>query len=180
MEILKAPIQDDKNYIIYSNGKVWSNKTNQFLKINKNHWGYSIVDLSINGQTKRKFIHRLVAETFIPNPNNYETVNHIDENKSNNDISNLEWCSQKYNNNYGTRIQRADETIGIRDNHHSAKKIAMCDKKTHEIIKIFGSISSACDEICNKTTASEIGNISQCAKGNRKSAYGYYWQFILK
>lgn len=55
-------------------------------------------------------IHTLVAMAFIPNPNNLPCVNHIDENKSNNSLDNLEWCTWQYNNTYGTRVQRAVET----------------------------------------------------------------------
>ena len=64
---------------------------------------YYIVWLCKNGKSKQYSIHRLVAETFIPNPKNLPQVNHIDENKENNCVNNLEWCSAKYNCNYGNR-----------------------------------------------------------------------------
>lgn len=64
-----------------------------------------------NGQRYKKTIHRLVAEAFIPNPNNYPCINHKDENKENNNVSNLEWCTYKYNSNYGTCRKRAIEKI---------------------------------------------------------------------
>ena len=62
---------------------------------------YFVIGLHKDGKRKYKAIHRLVAETFIPNPNNYPVVNHKDENKLNNRIDNLEWCTHKYNSNYG-------------------------------------------------------------------------------
>ena len=62
--------------------------------------GYEKIALSINGKRKIKYIHRLVAETFIPNPNNYKEVNHKDNNPSNNRVDNLEWCDRKYNLDY--------------------------------------------------------------------------------
>jgi hypothetical protein len=62
---------------------------------------YYVIGLHKNGKRKYKAIHRLVAETFIPNPNNYPLVNHKDENKLNNCVDNLEWCTHKYNSNYG-------------------------------------------------------------------------------
>ena len=62
---------------------------------------YFVIGLHKNGKKKYKAIHRLVAEAFIPNPNNYPIVNHKDENKENNYVDNLEWCTHKYNSNYG-------------------------------------------------------------------------------
>ena len=67
---------------------------------------YWQVYLCVNGKGKSKSVHRLVAEAFIPNPDNLPEVNHKDENRYNNHIDNLEWCTHKYNVNYGTRNQR--------------------------------------------------------------------------
>lgn len=65
--------------------------------------GYIRISLNKDGNKKKYSVHRLVAQTFIPNPHNYPQINHIDENKQNNNINNLEWCTVKYNNNYGSR-----------------------------------------------------------------------------
>ena len=70
-------------------------------KFTKNKYGYLVVGLHKNGKEKKFLVHRLVAENFIDNPQKYEEVNHIDENKTNNSVANLEWCSRKYNVNYG-------------------------------------------------------------------------------
>jgi len=83
----------DKNYSISSDGRVYSKRRNMFLKPYCNTKKYMCVDI----YKKSTRIHRLVAENFIPNPNNYEQINHIDGNKENNDISNLEWCSNRMN-----------------------------------------------------------------------------------
>lgn len=72
--------------------------------------GYLLVDLSVNNKSTRKYVHRLVAETFLPNPLGYPQVNHKDEDKSNNSVCNLEWCTAAYNNRYGTAKSRARET----------------------------------------------------------------------
>lgn len=82
-------------------------KEYKILKPCYNSRGYLDVTLKINKNKVHKVIHRLVAEAFIPNPNNYEYVNHKDENKSNNNVENLEWCNHKYNCNYGTTIERS-------------------------------------------------------------------------
>ena len=68
--------------------------------------GYLTVNLYCNGQKQSKLIHRLVGETFIPNPDNLSQINHKNEIKSDNRVENLEWCDSKYNNNYGTRNER--------------------------------------------------------------------------
>lgn len=81
------------NYLIFSDGRVYSKKKNKFLKPFYNTNRYLCVDI----YKKNERIHRLVAEKFIPNPNNYNQVNHIDGNKDNNDVSNLEWCSNRMN-----------------------------------------------------------------------------------
>lgn len=70
-----------------------------------NDRGYLKLNLSMNGKRHLRYIHRLVAEAFIPNPNNYKEVNHIDSNPSNNNVFNLEWCDRKYNLDYMIRHQ---------------------------------------------------------------------------
>ena len=92
-----------ENYIINKDSSVWSNLSNKFLKPEKTANGYLRVEL----QGKKYFIHRLVAEKYLSNPNNLPCINHKDENKENNNVSNLEWCSYQYNNNYGNRIAKA-------------------------------------------------------------------------
>lgn len=73
--------------------------------------GYLKVVFCKNGIAKKYLVHRLVAQAFIPNPDNLPQVNHIDEDKSNNCVENLEWCDSKYNNNYGTLKERRRETL---------------------------------------------------------------------
>lgn len=93
-------------YYITEDGKIYSSIQNKWLKTRISR-GYPVVNL----QMKTKYIHRLVAETFIPNPDNLPVVNHKDENKLNSSVDNLEWCTYKYNNNYGTCKERRKETI---------------------------------------------------------------------
>ena len=79
----------------------------KILKTYIDKYGYAYVVLCKNNKTHLATIHRLVAEAFIPNYNNLPQINHKDENKLNNNINNLEWCTCKYNINYGTRTKRA-------------------------------------------------------------------------
>ena len=96
-------------YAITSCGKVWSYRSKKFIK--PYEWkGYLKVNLYLNGQVKKCRVHRLVAEAYIPNPEGKPQVNHLDENKTNNNVNNLEWATAKENSNYGTRTQRMIET----------------------------------------------------------------------
>lgn len=73
--------------------------------------GYLHVGLHKNGVMKTKKIHRLVTEAFIPNPSKYLEINHKDENKTNNRVENLEWCTREYNMNYGTLVERVSKKV---------------------------------------------------------------------
>ena len=73
--------------------------------------GYLVVKLSSNGNSYQRKVHRLVGQLFVDNPNNLSCINHIDENKSNNIHTNLEWCNHQYNNTYGNRITKQSESL---------------------------------------------------------------------
>ncbi len=91
----------DNRYIIYSNGTIWSNIRNKFLKIQYNPDGYGLVTITQNNSSQiSKNIHRLVAEAFIQNPNNLPEVNHINKIKSDNRVENLEWVTHRKNVNH--------------------------------------------------------------------------------
>lgn len=89
--------------------------------------GYLQVQLYKNGKIKNKYIHRLVAEAFIPNPKSFLEINHLDEIKDNNELSNLEWCTREHNNNYGKRTEKV------------SKKVKAVNIKTGEVLT-FNSI----------------------------------------
>ena len=98
-------------YVKYSNGRIHLHK-GKVLSPVKDKYGYLTVVLSCNGKQKTIKIHRLVAQAFLPNPDNLPQVNHRDEVKLNNCVDNLEWCSAKYNLSYGTaRIRERDTKI---------------------------------------------------------------------
>ena len=92
--------------------------------------GYLQVQLYKNGKVKGKYIHRLVAEAFIPNPKSFLEINHLDEVKDNNELSNLEWCTREHNNNYGKRTEKV------------SKKVKAVNIKTGEVLT-FNSIREA-------------------------------------
>jgi hypothetical protein len=96
-------------YQISSFGHVKNIITGNILKPSKSKSGYLHITLCYK-KKKDLLIHRLVALAFIPNPNKYRYVNHKDENKENNNVNNLEWCTVAYNNSYGTRLKKASMT----------------------------------------------------------------------
>ena len=99
-------------YKISSYGRVYSYHKRDTLKLNYNNKnGYYSVKLSKSNICKKFLVHRLVAESFIPNPNNYPQVNHKDENKQNNYVDNLEWCTAKYNCNYGGHNEKLSKSL---------------------------------------------------------------------
>lgn len=167
------PFCDNPHYLIYDDGKVYSLYSNRFLTQTLDKDGYLRVCLSINKKNKLFRVHRLVALTFIPNPNNYETVNHKDENKLNNNVANLEWLSRKDNLDYGTGRKRA----GLSKqggNNGRAKKIKQYDKQGN-LLNIFNSGADAALYL-NKYPQG-IKNINACAIGRLHTAYGYVWRF---
>ena len=174
-------IKDYPMYEINTDGSVFSKWTNKFLKPSKNTKGYYSVELFNDVGSRRFLVHRLVAQAFIENPNNYPQINHIDENPSNNDVSNLEWCTSKYNMNYGngakTRHQKIDYTTVrrkevARQNGEVVSRPIYQYTKNGCFLRKYPSIKAAADSV-NKNPS----HIGECARGERFSAYGYMWKF---
>lgn len=103
-------IKDFDNYSVSDCGRVRNDKKKLLLK-QINNSGYLVVNLYNDTTTKKIRVHRLVAEAFIPNPNNYPIINHKNEKKDDNRVENLEWCTYKYNSNYGTCRERISTTM---------------------------------------------------------------------
>lgn len=147
MEEVWKTIIDYPNYQVSNLGRIRSLKTYKILKQFTNCFGYKGVHLNRFGTAKTFIVHRLVAEMFIPNPNKYPCINHKDENRSNNCVYNLEWCTYSYNNTYGTVIERRTKTY--KDNIYKrkqAKPLAIKILESFEIILYFLSVLA-----CNKS-----------------------------
>ena len=110
MEEWKNIIGYEGLYEVSNKGNVRNVRRNTLLKLSKNNYGYINVYLYKNGIRTGFRVHRLVALTFIPNPDNLPQVNHKDEDKNNNSVDNLEWCDHKYNVNYGHRTENSLNT----------------------------------------------------------------------
>lgn len=166
-EIKEAP-----GYSIYDDGRVWSEKQQKFLSISLDEKGYQKASLWVNNKVKTIKIHRLVAKYFIPNPYNYKEVNHKDEDKTNNHVENLEWCDRKYNVNYGHRSKKTSQSLL---NNRQSKRVLQYDKNGN-FIKEYPSLYEAARQLGKDSTHGEQ-NISMCARGKTKTAYGYVWKF---
>lgn len=157
-------MRDIKNYeglyAITRDGQVWSYKAKKFLKPWIEGGGYFMVKLYKDGKHKQFKIHRLVAEAYIPNPANLPFINHKDECKTNNNIENLEFCTPKYNSNYGTRGKRIAEKL--------SQKIYCFENK-----KIYNSYKEAAEELSLNRSC-----ISLVCCGKRKTTGGYHFYRI--
>lgn len=126
----------------------------KILKPSKNKKGYLQVSLCKNGTKKNARIHRLVAQSFISNPQNLPQINHKDEDKTNNAVENLEWCDSKYNNNY------------------SLSKPVLQYDLLGNFIREWPSMIKVEEELGIYNSS-----ISQCCLGNLKSAGGFIWKY---
>lgn len=171
----------DGRYLVSNTGLIYSNISNKVLKPNKMTNGYLSVELfKKDGKSKRILIHRIVAEAFIDNPESLPIVNHKDEDKTNNSADNLEWCTQKYNANYGNALEkkRRNWTFSdvVKNNLLLASKSRQIPvlqfTKSGEFLKRFNSAEEAGRLL--KINASHIG---ETCKQIRKSAGGFCWQY---
>jgi len=98
-------IKGYENYRVSNKGRVWSDKTNKMLRPRLGNRGYYDIALKNNSKSKRFYVHRLVALTFIPNPENKPQVNHIDLNRTNSNVENLEWCTDQENKDHAASLR---------------------------------------------------------------------------
>ena len=139
-------------YAVTSCGKIWSYKSNKFLKPKKTEYGYYTVNLYKNEGYKTRYIHRLVAEAYIPNPDNYDTVDHIDGIKEHNYINNLQWMTREDN------ISKM-----------SSKKVKNLDTG-----EVFDSITKAAESI--NVCREAVGKVLRRGYG---TSGGYHWGWTL-
>lgn len=133
-----------------------NNSKEKILKPTKDKKGYLTVDLYKQGKRKIYKVHRLVAQKFIENPNNLPQVNHKDEDKTNNQVNNLEWCDCQYNINYGTRNEKISKQL-------MCLETGLVYPSTREVQKQLGFAHS---------------NISKCCNGKIKSCGGFHWCYV--
>lgn len=173
-EIWKEFMVDGLKYEISNIGNIRSKGSDKYhkgkeLKPYKTKNGY--LQIVLTSKHIHKYIHRLVAEAFVLNPNNYDEVNHINEDKTDNRAENLEWCTHNYNYNYGSRIERIRQKRIGQYNTKNSKKVGQYDKNG-KLVKVFESGMEA------KRNGYNNAHISMCCRGLRKTANGCMWKYI--
>lgn len=165
-----SKFRDFEKYEVFEDGRIWSYKTNRFLKPITNKDGYQKVNLYDNeGKIKQYFVHRIVYESVTgePIPENLE-VNHRNEIKTENFFENLNLMTRKQNNNYGTRNERAAKS----NTNNPKRSKAVGAYRNGELIMTFQSTAEA------QRQGFHQGHISDCCNGKLKTHKGFEWRFI--
>ena len=176
----------DKDYKVSNLGRVKSLKRKVYAGRNRMRWqyerilsnnktngnGYIVVSLNKESKSKNKYVHRLVAEAFLKNPNNYKYINHKDQNTFNNNVNNLEFCTAQYNSTY--RDAHIKRGLKHRNNLVNSKKVYQLDENEN-IIKEFPSMAEAKRQLGTNHTS-----IYACINGKQKHAFGYKWKYADK
>lgn len=173
------------NYEIYEDGTIKRN--GKTIKWNLNNKGYPRVGISYKGEVKLIFVHKLVAELFISDKKSFKyvegeditkidldklQVNHKDGNKLNNNVDNLEWCTNLYNRRHAVE-HKLTKPVLKGDNNVRARKVKMIGDNVE---KVFGSLRSALDYLGKPYSC--YSTIAHCCKGDIKTAYGYRWEYL--
>lgn len=151
-------------YVVSSLGnikKIYKSGKSKLKKLSKDKDGYLVVRLSKNNVSRLLRVHRVVAQAFIDNPKNLPEVNHKNENKSNNIVTNLEWCTRRYNFLYGTRVSRTAKT--------QSKTIYQytIDKKLIKKWVAAECVAAGFERSC----------IAKCCRGERRTHKGFIWSY---
>lgn len=134
--------------------------------------GYLMLGLSKQSKSKKHKVHRLVACAFIPNKECKPEVNHIDENKKNNYLKNLEWSTRKENENHGTKRERTSKSFDYIALAQIRSKTVIQSDLNGNLVKEWGSLAEI-----NRTLGYSCGNISSCCNGKLKKVYNSVWSF---
>ena len=185
-EVWKGVVGYEGFYQVSNKGNVYSvervdsrghRRRGRMLKPKYNRGGYLTVNLCKNGKPKTKTVHRLVAETFLPNLSGLSQVNHRDEIKDNNNVENLEWCDARYNSNHGTRNERMAQA--------QSKKVRAVNAKTGDVVEFnstaeagrkgyhCGVVSMACRGTYKNRTGKLVG-------GDGRTYRGYRWSYEVE
>ena len=167
-------------YQVSTLGRVYSKKTNLYL-VQMSKRGYMAVNLYFNRKMSTRTVHRLVALAFIPNPENKPQVNHIDYDRTNNKLSNLEWVTVQENSDhsYNNYIHHSLAHVKKVNDSGMNKKIVVMNDVYGNFIREYESMSAASIDMCGKVSANICNHINKSERAG-KTAYGYIWHYKNK
>jgi len=162
-------IKQDCMYCVDENGNVFSSFSNKYLKLSKSKTGYLVVNVRVGGLRQPVYVHRLVAEAFIPNPDNKPFVNHKDGNKENNTLLNLEWVTDQENKEHAI-------ATGLMLTGEALPQSTLTNEDVHSICKLLIS-GMSCGKICTlfSVSRSTVLNIRSRRDWQHISC-NYYWK----
>lgn len=171
---MRKKIKGFSHYSIDEKGIVINDLTSKIKTPTSNLTGkgYLYIDLWKSGEKYRKYIHRLVAEAFIPNPENKPYINHIDGNPRNNNVNNLEWCTPLENVEHASKVLRTMAQYKTA-NEQRKRAVWQIDYKTGDKIKKFDSIAEA-----SKETGIATSHIVSICRNKFKQCFGYSWCYV--
>lgn len=178
----------ETEYLVSNCGNIWSIRSSRLLKLKETPAGYLRVSPSVNGYRRDCAVHRLVALAFIPNPDNKPTVNHINEDKKDNRVENLEWATVAEQNVHGTRIERAKAHTEWKNRGINYKSVAEkhdyynMNRKQMKPVLQFNEhgVFIARHEgvgVAARTVGVSAGHLCSCLKGERRTCGGFMWKY---
>lgn len=159
-------------YMVNRAGVIFSKKKNRPLKQRLTKFGYLKVCLYRGGERVEMMAHRAVALTFLENPDNLPQINHKNENRTDNRVDNLEWCTPSYNINYGNRNKTVSEKLTRIKTETVGRKIMQISPETGDVVRVWDSTHQI-----ERETGIPHSNIYACCTGRRKTRNGFLWKY---
>lgn len=171
-EIWKDVVGYEGLYVVSNYSRVASlpryRASGRIMKLSMSSWGYYCLCLRKNNTSRKEYLHRIVAQAWIPNPNNYPQVDHIDGCRTNSSIDNLRWCTLSMNQNYmPARIRKS-----IAKKQDKSKSSEVVCLKENEVLKVYSHLSSVADD------NHHISSVWKCLVGIKKHHHGLSWKYL--
>lgn len=168
--VYTKPVKGNSRYIAYSDGRIYDTKREKFIPYHTRESKYQTCTIG----DKTWLVHRVIASTFIPNPESKPQVNHIDGDKTNNSVENLEWCTAKENIQHSrdTGLMNTEVARSVL-NKKQSKPVKQIDKDTGEVIAVYPSIS-----VAEANTGARAQKITVVCQGKRNTAGGFNWEYV--
>lgn len=173
----------NSNYSVSTKGRVRNDKTGHILKPWHTSYGYPVVALWTNGLMRKRPVHRLVAEAFIPNPDNKPCIDHINTIQSDNRVENLHWVTHKENSRNPITLERLHKTTFKTGNGNPKTmtgKFGIENPRSKPVFQLENGLPIdlfSCAREAMRQTGIACSSITKCCRGQRKSAGGYQWRY---